>query len=46
MGFSFRKSIKLGKHTKLNISKSGVSVSTGVKGARVSVNNKGKIRLL
>src|SRR3989344_2910165 len=35
MGFSLRKSIKLGKNTKLNLSGSGVSISTGVKGARV-----------
>lgn len=42
MGFMLRKSIKLGKHTKLNISKSGLGISTGVKGARVGINAKGK----
>ncbi|HOB29851.1 MAG TPA: DUF4236 domain-containing protein [Bacillota bacterium] len=41
MGFSFRKSKKIGKNTRINLSKSGVSLSTGVKGARVSVNKKG-----
>ncbi|HBE8785387.1 TPA: DUF4236 domain-containing protein [Clostridioides difficile] len=42
MGFKFRKSIKLGGGLKLNINKNSVSVSGGVKGARVSVNSKGK----
>lgn len=37
----FRKSIKLGKHTRINLSKSGVGVSTGVKGFRVGVGPKG-----
>lgn len=41
MGFRFRKSIRLGKHTRLNLSKSGVGVSTGVKGFRVGVGPKG-----
>lgn len=41
MSLRFRKSIKVGKNTKINLSKSGVGVSTGVKGARVSVNQKG-----
>lgn len=41
MWFIFRKSIKLGKHTRLNISKSGIGVSTGVKGARIGINSKG-----
>ena len=34
MGWQFRKSINLGKGFKLNISKSGVGLSGGVKGAR------------
>lgn len=42
MGAFFRKSIKLGKHTRLNLSKSGIGISTGVKGARVGINSKGK----
>lgn len=41
MGFRFRKSIRLGKHTRLNLSKSGVGVSTGVKGFRISAGPKG-----
>lgn len=41
MGLSFRKSIKLGKGVNLNIGKSGVGLSAGVKGARVSVNKNG-----
>jgi len=40
MGFSFRKSIKLGL-VRVNLSKSGLGVSTGVKGARVSVGPRG-----
>ena len=41
MGWQFRKSINLGKGFKLNISKSGVGLSGGVKGARVSVGPRG-----
>lgn len=41
MGFRFRKSFKIGKGTRINLSKSGIGVSSGVKGARVSVNQKG-----
>lgn len=41
MGLSFRKSIKIGKNTRINLSKSGVGLSTGVKGARISVGPKG-----
>lgn len=40
MGFSFRKSIKIGP-VRLNVSKSGLGASAGVKGARVGVNAKG-----
>jgi hypothetical protein len=43
MGWRFRKSIKIGKNTRINLGKHGYSVSTGVKGARVTVNNKGKV---
>ena len=42
MGWSFRKSFKIGKFLKLNFSnRSGIGLSTGVKGARVSVNKNG-----
>ncbi|MCH5294024.1 MAG: DUF4236 domain-containing protein [Treponema sp.] len=42
MGFRFRKSMKIGP-VRLNVSKSGLGVSTGVKGARIGVNSKGKV---
>lgn len=42
MGFSFRKSVKIGP-IRLNASKSGIGISGGVKGARISVSPKGKI---
>ena len=41
MGFNFRKSVKIGG-IRLNASKSGIGVSTGVKGARFGINSKGK----
>lgn len=41
MGWSIRRSIKLGKHLRLNFSKSGIGISTGVKGATVSVSKRG-----
>ena len=44
MGLNFRKSITICKGVKLNLSKSGVSVSGGIKGARVSLNSKGQSR--
>ncbi len=44
MGLNFRKSISLGKLAKLNLSKSGVGLSFGVKGARYSVNTNGTRR--
>lgn len=40
MGWSWRKTIKFGPFN-LNLSKSGVGVSTGVKGARVSTGPRG-----
>lgn len=43
MGLRFRKSISLGGGAKLNISKSSIGVSAGTKGARVSVNSKGRV---
>jgi len=42
MGLNFRKSINLGKGFKLNIGKGSVGISGGVKGARVSMNSKGR----
>ena len=42
MGLRFRKSIKLGKNTRLNVGKKSVGISTGVKGARVSFNSSGR----
>jgi hypothetical protein len=42
MGLNFRKSIKIGKNTRINFSKTGgIGISTGTKGARVSINKKG-----
>jgi|GEM_PF-3696637 hypothetical protein cdifA_02588 len=43
MGLRFKKSVKLSKGLKLNVSKSGLSVSAGIKGARISANSKGRI---
>ena len=41
MGFSFRKSKSLGAGFKLNLSKnSGIGISGGIKGLRLSVNQK------
>ena len=44
MGLRFTKHIKLGKHLRLNISKSGVGISGGVRGARISFNPKTGVR--
>lgn len=44
MGINFRKSISLGKGLKLNLSKSGPSISFGKSGLRQSVNLKGQTR--
>ena len=41
MGFRFGKSIRLGKFIRLNISKSGLGMSAGVKGFRVGVGPRG-----
>ena len=42
MGHSFRKSFKIGKNSRINISRAGgVGFSTGGKGFRVSTNAKG-----
>jgi hypothetical protein len=44
MGFTFRKSIGK-KNLRLNLSKSGATVSTGVKGLRVVNRHKGGARI-
>lgn len=42
MSFLFRRSIKVGKYAKINLSSKGVSsVSFGTRGARIGVNSKG-----
>ena len=41
MGLNFRKSIKIGKNSRINLSKSGIGVSTGAKGARIGVGPRG-----
>lgn len=44
MGFRFRKSKSIGKHTRINVSKSGVGFSFGGKGARITKKAGGGIR--
>ncbi len=44
MGFRFRKSISLGKGVRINLSKSGIGYSFGVKGARITKTAKGTTR--
>lgn len=44
MGLRLIKHIKLSKHIRLNISKSGIGISGGVKGARISYNPKTGVR--
>ncbi len=44
MGLNFRKSIKVGKFGRINISKSGIGASVGVKGARITKTAKGNTR--
>jgi hypothetical protein len=43
MGLIFRKTIKLGKKTRLNVSKSGVSASR--KAGPLTVNSRGRITI-
>lgn len=43
MGLNFRKSINILPGVKLNLSKGGASISTGVKGLRKSINTKGQV---
>lgn len=42
MGIRFRRSIKLGKGVRLNVSKSGLGLSVGGRGARYSVHTSGR----
>ena len=44
MGLSFRKSIQIIPGVKVNISKSGLSLSAGVAGLHGSINTKGQVR--
>ncbi|MDW7660519.1 MAG: DUF4236 domain-containing protein [Bacillota bacterium] len=46
MGIRFRRSIGLGKGVKLNLSKGGLGLSAGVKGARVGIGPRGAYRSL
>jgi restriction system protein len=42
MGITFRKSIRLGKFARINLSNKGISgISVGVRGARIGVNSRG-----
>lgn len=43
MGIRFRKSMKIAPGVRLNFGKNSVGISAGVKGARVSVNSKGRV---
>lgn len=43
MGLRFHKKIKIAPGVDLNLSKSGMGMSVGPKGAKVSVNSKGDI---
>jgi hypothetical protein len=42
MGFRFRRSIRLGKGLRINLSKSGTSLSVGHRGATVNFGPKGE----
>lgn len=41
MGFRFRRSIRLGKFAKINLGKTGASLSVGVRGAHVTIGKNG-----
>ena len=43
MSFRFRRAIRLSRHTRLNLSKTGIGLSAGVRGARVSAHSSGRI---
>ena len=42
MGFRFQRRIKICKGLNINLSKSGIGVSAGVKGAHIGISSKGK----
>ena len=42
MGFRFKKSFNIGKNFKINLSKSGIGYSFGIKGFRIGKTAKGK----
>lgn len=42
MGFRFRKSIKICKGLKINLNKNSIGLSVGTRGARYSINSKGR----
>lgn len=42
MGFRFRRSMKIAPGIRLNLTKTGVGISAGVRGARVSVHSSGR----
>lgn len=42
MGLRFRKSVKIGKHAKINFNKNSVGFTVGTKGAHFTVNSKGR----
>ncbi|EEG77011.1 DUF4236 domain-containing protein [Dethiobacter alkaliphilus] len=46
MGIRFRRSVRIAKGVRLNVSKSGVGISGGVKGARIGVGPRGAYRSL
>ncbi len=41
MSLRFRKSIKLFPGAKINIGKTGIGISTGIKGAHIGINKRG-----
>ena len=41
MGFRFRKSFRIAKGVRINLSKSGISTSFGVKGASLNIGTRG-----
>lgn len=43
MGFRYRKSIRVGKYFRINVSKSGVGYSFGVPGARITHSPNGRV---
>ena len=41
MSLRFRKSMKLFPGAKINIGKTGIGISTGIKGAHIGINKRG-----